>query len=191
MTTETDAGNGESIRKLIHQGNAAGALRLARQLAASGSRDGQLLLAWMYHTGVGVPPSLEEAESLYLQAAGAGSANAMFNLAVLHGQKNEAAARLDWLKRASLEGHAGATYRLGRIYLFGTGGVAKDRELGLSYLNSASIHGHILARSTIARDMLAGKQGLARVPLGLVKTLLSLWAIARTGWKTPESESLI
>lgn len=94
-------------------------------LADEGYAKAQAALAWMYHTGNGVPKNVGIAFTWYLKAATQGHAIAQNNLAAMYegglgtAVNYKTAAR--WYRESADAGYSFAQYNLGRLYAEGLG----------------------------------------------------------------------
>ncbi|MGD8839669.1 MAG: ankyrin repeat domain-containing protein [Gammaproteobacteria bacterium] len=103
------------IESLIRMRDYEGAARRLAPLAVEGNPEAQYRLAGLYRIGKGVRKNLDRAESLYLEAARAGHADAQFSLALLleksAGDGSPAEAR-EWYGKAAAQGHRRAREKL-------------------------------------------------------------------------------
>jgi TPR repeat protein len=101
------------------------AFKAWQPLANDGYAKAQAALAWMYHTGNGVPKDAKTAVKWYLKAAEQGHAIAQNNLAVMYEnglgtRVNEKAAAI-WYRESADSGYPYAQYNIGRMYAEGRG----------------------------------------------------------------------
>jgi TPR repeat protein len=100
-------------------------------LAEEGYAKAQAALAWMYHTGNGVPKDLNKAFQWYKKAAEQEHAIAQNNLAVMYenglGTKVDKKAAAKWYRESADSGYSFAQYNMGRMYAEGIG-VKQDLE---------------------------------------------------------------
>ena len=103
--------------------------------------DGQNLLGYCYHLGLGVTQDYQKARSLYLAAARQGHLDALYTIAVLSehglgGKKNAKQAFYFYLQ-AARGGVVDAQCNLGTLYFDGIG-VHQDTEQGFLWLQRAA-----------------------------------------------------
>ena len=106
-------------------GQYAVAFKAWQPLADVGYAKAQAALAWMYHTGNGVPKDTKIAVGWYLKAAKQGHAIAQNNLGAMYENglgtpvNNKAAAA--WYRDSADSGYPFAQYNIGRMYAEGLG----------------------------------------------------------------------
>ena len=83
------------------RGDYASAIRQWEPAAKAGDADAQFNLAQAYKLGRGVPPDMDQAARLYLQAAEHGHAQAQANYGLIQFQKGDRAAAMPWLRKAA------------------------------------------------------------------------------------------
>jgi TPR repeat protein len=190
MKSEAIPPTSARLRSLLRQGKNEEGFAVARALADAGESDGELMLGWMYHTGLGVERDDQTAQDHYLIGANRGHALSMFYLGWLYATKGEPERAVHWFTLSSKHGCSAATYQLGRMYLAGWG-VQRNQNTATQYFETAAKLGHLYARMYIAREMLYGRRGMTRIPVGLFNVLQVVFAFGRTGVKDPDSEFLL
>ncbi|MDT8383169.1 MAG: SPOR domain-containing protein [Gammaproteobacteria bacterium] len=122
-------------------------------LADEGYAKAQAALAWMYHTGNGVPKNVGIAFTWYLKAAKQGHAIAQNNLAAMYEDglgtavNYKAAAR--WYRESADAGYSFAQYNLGRLYAEGLG-LKQDLDEARYWWRIAARQGVKKATETLA-----------------------------------------
>jgi TPR repeat protein len=128
------------------QGNAQQAYLAFRQAGNMGLAEGKRGAGFLMGRGEGVPQDPAGEAALALEAANAGDAFAMINMAVFHFrgigvEKNEALAR-QWIDRAAVTGHWAGFDEKGRALLNGEYGYAIDESAGKRLLQQGVSTGH-------------------------------------------------
>lgn len=102
--------------------------------------------------GFGCEPDLARAFELYLQAAGSGHADSMFELYAMSAQGlgcvADADAALEWCKRAAQAGNARAMANLGGFHATGRG-LSRDPQSAVYWYDRAARAGHGKAAATL------------------------------------------
>jgi TPR repeat protein len=105
---------------------------------------------------------IEEVFSLYARAAEAGNAAAQYNVAMMYA--NGEAVNVDyqqavyWFRKSSAQNFAPAKHRLGELYLFGMGGLKRDRAMATGLFRHGAELGDTDAQMNYAM-ILAGAEG--------------------------------
>ncbi len=141
----------------------------------------------MYQTGTGTPRNLDQAREWYERAKRDSRGEAEFYLGTLFRTGHDDVRALEAFQNAARAGYAPAMYHLGRLYLFGDG-VQADEEMAFRYFREAAKHGHLFAQRNIARRMISGRDGVLRIPRGVVAMLAVFYRAMRLGWNDPDSE---
>lgn len=176
------------IRELLRLGKHAEAFRRASHLGEMASPFVQVQLGWMWQTGTGTPKNLQEAEKWYRAATCAESGQAEFFLGSLFREKGEREKALRTFEESARKGYLPAIYHLGRMYMFGRGGVLKDETKAREYIEQAAQRGHLFARRDVAYQMMSGARGVRQMPLGLLSLLGVLWSGFRVAKNDSDSE---
>jgi TPR repeat protein len=182
----TDTGR---IDALLTQGRFTEAYDLARELATAGLSSAQMTLGWMYQLGKGVERDFDQAKFWYRSALQSQSPRAEFYLGTVYWNESAFADAVSWFQRAASGGFTPAMYQLARMYRHGVG-VPRDPTLAAKYVAEAARGGHIFARRDLARDMLKGRQGLSRVPLGVLRLIHVGWSALRTASRNIDDDLL-
>jgi TPR repeat protein len=129
------------------------AFKAWQPLANDGYAKAQAAMAWMYHTGNGVPKDSKTAVEWYLKAAEQGHAIAQNNLAVMYenglGTKVNDKAAAAWYREAADSGYPYAQYNIGRMYAEGRG-LAQDIDEAKYWWRIAARQGVKKAREDLA-----------------------------------------
>lgn len=130
-------------------------------LANQGYSKAQASLAWMYHTGNGVPRDVQQAIGWYTLAAEQNHAIAQNNLAVFYenglGVISNKKTAFKWYKKSADSGYAYAQYNLGRMYAEGLGTQKNLREAKYWWRSASR---HKVAKATEALAILEKKPKL-------------------------------
>lgn len=137
----------------LHRKDYATAVRLLEPLARQGDPGAQVRLGLLYYHGHGVREDNRTAADWFRRAAGAGLAEAQFQLANMHAYglvpapEGEDGQRLaaTWYFAAARQGHAEAQYSLAVLFLTGSG-VQASAEEALKWMKRAALQGHADAR---------------------------------------------
>ena len=125
-------------------GQYAVAFKAWEPLAKEGYAKAQAALAWMYHTGNGVPKDTKVAVEWYLKAAKQGHTIAQNNLGVMYenglGTPVNLKAAAAWYRDAADSGYPYAQYNIGRMYAEGLG-VKQDIDEAKYWWRTASRQG--------------------------------------------------
>jgi uncharacterized protein len=151
----------------LAQERAAEARRLAeqqleatRQLADQGHPDAQRQLAQWYAEGTELlPQDWQQAVCWYERAAGQGTADAQYALAMLYLDKDAADDKdkaFQWFKNAADQGHADAWNRLGKCYIEGWG-TGRDFTQAMTCYRKAARLGSATAHHRIGLMYLEGE----------------------------------
>jgi len=192
-------GDGEQslseIDTLIRMRDYPQAVRRLEPLAAKGNPEALYRLAGLYRIGRGVGKNFDIAKSLYLEAAGAGHAEAQFALALLleksTGARSQVEAR-EWYRRAAAQGHQRAREKLAGMR---EPGEADIRNVSRTEIFDAIRHNDAtLIESLIAGGVdlnLVDGQGNSTVMVALIAGWPGLAAtlIRNTEWQ-PRSNAL-
>jgi TPR repeat protein len=177
-STDTDAAR--AVLQLLKLGKHEEAFRAALQRAEQGSQLAQVQVGWMSQTGTGTPVDVQEAERWYRKGSEHESGSAEFYLGTLFRAKQEPRSALEAFEASARKGYAPASYRLGRMYLFGEG-VTPDERRAHQYFEEAAERGHLYARRNRARRMMSGALGLREIPAGIVSMVSVLWTVWKIG----------
>lgn len=175
--------------ELFDQGKYEDAFQKYIVLANAGSITAQLIIGWMYHSGLGVEKSLEEAQQWYQKAADANSSEGQFYLGTLYRSKQQYLQAVEWLTKSAAQKYMPASYRLGKMYDIGEG-VNKDHIKAYEYFEQAAKMGHLFAQREIAVKMLKGHLGTINIIKGVFKFVRVLFAGARLASKDPDSDMI-
>ncbi|MDP2522615.1 tetratricopeptide repeat protein [Neptunomonas phycophila] len=100
------------VRVLLAEGKDVEAANQLITLAELGNIDAKAELAWLYEAGIGVKKDLNQAATLFAQAAEGGSADAQYAIAVMSltgtGVVKDKAAGVQWLRKAAAQHHPSA-----------------------------------------------------------------------------------
>lgn len=123
--------------------------------AGAGDAGAAYRLGAMYERGRGVDASEEEAERWYREAARAGEADALYNLGALlergaPGRPRDAAAAIEYFKRASDQRDAQAQLNLGLLYYRGED-VRRDLVQARAFLLLAALNGSARAQDLMEK----------------------------------------
>lgn len=137
----------------IHRKDYATAARLLEPLARNGDPLAQLRLGLLHYHGHGVREDNRHAADWFRRAAGAGLAEAQFQLANMYAYGLAPAAEGEdaqrqaatWYFAAARQGHADAQYSLAVMFLTGSG-VEASAEEALKWMKRAASQGHADAR---------------------------------------------
>ena len=120
------------------------AFKAWQPLAENGYAKAQAALAWMYHTGNGVPKNVQIAFEWYLKAANQGHVIAQNNLAAMYenglGTPANDKKAATWYRESADAGYAVAQFNIGRMYADGRG-VKQDAEEAKYWWRIASRQG--------------------------------------------------
>ncbi|MBN4079364.1 SEL1-like repeat protein [Beggiatoa alba] len=129
------------------------AFKAWQPLAEDGYAKAQAALAWMYHTGNGIPKNTKTAFLWYTKAAKQGHAIAQNNLAVLYekglGTHVNTTAAAAWYRDSADSGYSFAQYNIGRMYAEGRG-LKQDIEEAKYWWRIASRQGVKKATESLA-----------------------------------------
>ena len=149
------------------QGEFESAIIVLRPLAEAGNREAQYELGFLALTECDLV-SGREAFALFMQAAGQGHAEAMYQLATFPGFLSEPFKsplsdddRWHWLLRAAASGSVRAQYSAGAALATGDwrdGGVPQQLEAAVAWYRHAAEAGHVEAQYNLA-SMLAQGEG--------------------------------
>ena len=178
------------ITALINEERFKDAYELSLRMAKEGSTSAQLILAWLYQFGKGVPRDLDKARYWYTSAVESNSPSAEFYLGLFYWNESDFNQAIPWLEKAASHGYTTAAYHLARMYRHGIG-APRDIKLELKYVQQAAQGGHLFAKRDLAREMLQAKHGLSRIPLGFFRLMHVAWLILRTAMRNPEDDSLL
>ena len=149
-----------------------------RTIAQEGHPTAQLVLAVMYHNGIGVPKNDPEATVWIRRAAEHGSALAQFALGEVYRRSDAVpvnhAEAVVWYRRAAEQGYAPAQYELGEMYRSsrdlanhlarirgsdykGGKGVPKNVAAAVMWYRRAAAQGHASAQYKLSKMYLNGK----------------------------------
>lgn len=184
-----DMTDSSHIDVLLKQGRFKDAYDLTLPLATAGVSNAQMTLGWMYQVGKGVARDLEQAKFWYQSALPSQSPRAEFYLGTVYWNESAFPEAVAWFQRAASHGFTPAMYQLGRMYRHGVG-VPRDQGLAARCVAEAARGGHIFARRDVAREMLSGRQGVSRIPLGLLLLIQVTWKAIRTASRNIEDDLL-
>lgn len=136
------------------------ALKNWMPLAEKDDAEAQRNVGVMYHQGLGVPQSDDEAVKWYRRAAENGHPRAQQNLGVMYeegaGVPQDFAEAEKWYRMSAEQGNVFAKLNLGVLYERGTPGVPRDIVQTHMWYNLAAAQGHTDAgqlRDDVAADM--------------------------------------
>lgn len=158
LTVATSAGSAaadalKDATDAIHRKDYATAVRLLEPQARNGDPVAQLRFGLLHYHGHGVREDNRVAAEWFRRAAGAGLAEAQFQLANMYAYglappaEGEDAQRqaATWYFAAARQGHAEAQYSLAVMFLTGSG-VEASAEEALKWMKRAASQGHADAR---------------------------------------------
>ena len=181
----------EKVTELEREGDLKGAFQECHRLAEGGLYEAQLNLALMYQFGKGTEEDIEASKKWYLNASKTSDAidrlEAQYYLASLYRRNGEYTAAFELMEKTANKGFLPAAFRLGEMLSKGIG-CKKDDELGKYYREYAAGHGHAWAQRNVAARMIRGQYGAAKIPLGLVKFVVSLAKIFVESFRDPHSQ---
>ncbi|HBA72794.1 MAG: hypothetical protein A2X82_00025 [Geobacteraceae bacterium GWC2_55_20] len=179
----------EIAAELYDQGKNKEAFQKYFDLASSGSITGQLMVGWMYHSGLGVEQNSEEAEHWYQKAAYANSAEGQYYLGALYRSNQQYHQAVEWISKAADQKYMPALYRLGRMYDIGEG-VNIDLAKAYEYFEQAANMGHLFAKREIAVKMIKGHFGPINIIKGVLMFVRVLFAGARLASKDADTDMI-
>lgn len=147
---------GQLILGQLHQAgqgtaeNKAKALQLMRQAADQGLTEASYHTGLAYKDGVGVSPSVPQADKYLQQAAKQGHMPSHLALAELYEKQQPSTAR-NWLDQAARKGSAEAQLKLADHYAANSGNTA-DQEQAYVWYSLALLNGNAQAKSGIERQ---------------------------------------
>lgn len=159
-----------TLGKALLEGDVLGksvlqALELLTASAQDGFAPARYLLGKLYYKGEEIEQDLKKALE-YLEKIARKDHNAAYlagKICITEAERNTDKA-IQYFRMAAENGNDFAEYRLGKIYLFGTG-VKRDKELALCYLRSSAEKGNVYAAKLIeyADEKEAGKKTYAAI----------------------------
>jgi TPR repeat protein len=188
MNENNNRGNAHEIAsELFDQRKFKEAFQEYCALANDESITGQLMVGWMYHSGLGVEQNLEKAQQWYQKAANANSSEGEFYLGALYRSKQQYPQAVEWLTKSAAQKYMPAIYRLGKMYDIGEG-VNKDHAKAYKYLEQAASMGHLFAKREIAVKMIKGHSGAINILKGVFMFIQVLFAGVRTISIDPDND---
>jgi TPR repeat protein len=124
------------------------AVKWYRAAAEQGHVRAQSRLGSCFRWGAGVPEDSAEAIRWFRKAAAQGDPFAQVCLGEISASKGDYGETLEWYNKADAQGYALAKFRLGRMYLMGSG-VPEDESKGLKLLREAELLGDGEAHSML------------------------------------------
>lgn len=109
-------------------------------------KEAQYYCGFMYENGLGTKKDLSKAFCCYSDAENQGHIEATYRCAELAYEKGDKWMSSALYEKAAEKGHAGAQFKIGRMYYYGAGGYANyDREKASEWMHKASAQGHLEA----------------------------------------------
>jgi TPR repeat protein len=166
------------------------ALAIYRRLADLGDPQAEVHVGWMYYTGRGLLPDVEEARRWYLRAAESGSPMGQFYLARLAASQGKSEEALSWFERAAEQEYGPALFRLGLAYEQGKG-TSVDREKASRLFERAASKGNLHAQRRLLGPLLRGERGIVGRIRGVVCVVGLTFRSLRIELRDPGNEKVL
>ncbi|MBQ0024018.1 MAG: sel1 repeat family protein [Prevotellaceae bacterium] len=137
-------------KKAIEKGNKGIIPQHETIVKNAGSVFSALLLHDCYANGIGVKKDAAKAASYQEIAAKGGHVESQYATALALLNNKQADKAIYWFKKASDNGHVGATYYYGNLTFNGMG-IAQDKQKGIQYLSQAAGKGFTMAYARLAQ----------------------------------------
>jgi len=129
--------------------------------AEAGDARSQYGLGYLYQFGLGTAPDNTQAKDWYEKAAAQNVPDAQFALGLMYESgaagKRDLKQAMELYRKAAASGHSTqADYALGRIYLRGQGGVARDETEAVKWLDKAAHEGQPAAQYFLGEEYETG-----------------------------------
>lgn len=183
---ETEQIQAELIRAadLSLSGKLEEAIIVYEELVRHGSAYAEVQLGYIFLVGRGVQRDVKRAEELFRSSAGRGDLLGKYYLGLCYQETNREQLAFSIMSELSKLEYLPALNRLGWMYENGIG-CRRDLKAAVRYRKDAASSGHLYAKRWLGYRMAIGKEGVLRIPFGIVSLASSMVQIFWFALKAP------